>query len=242
MSSRIWAIVPAGGTGLRMNACIPKQYLQLGEHPIIEHTLRRLCCCDSVDQVVVGIAKGDSHWQQLAFNDAKLVAVINAGTDRAETVENCLQFIVEQGGEDDWALVHDAARPCVRVSEIIHLIDAVIGNADGGILAVPLSDTIKRGVAEGAENEILETVPRDDLWRAMTPQLFKVGELLSAIRMARVSGEKLTDEASAMEAAGVQVLLVPCSQDNIKITLPQDIPFAEMILRAQRQEMKPEVQ
>ena len=224
-----------------MNASMPKQYLQLGEHPIIEHTLRRLCCCEPVDQVVVGIAKGDSHWLQLAFNDAKLAAVINAGTERAETVENCLRYIVEQGGEDDWALVHDAARPCVRVSEINRLIDSVIGNADGGILAVPLSDTVKRGVAEGVENEILETVPRDDLWRAMTPQLFKVGELLSSISTARVNGEKLTDEATAMEAVGVQVLLVPCSQDNIKITLPQDIPFAEMILRAQQQEMKPEV-
>ncbi len=217
-----------------MNTAIPKQYLALNGHSVIEHTLGRLCDCDLVSQLVIGIANNDAHWPQLGFDHKKLAAVVDAGAERVDTVENCLRFIVQHGGAEDWALVHDAARPCVRVAEIQALITTVSEHTNGGILAVPLSDTIKRS---GKAGTILETVPRDDLWRAMTPQLFKVGELLSAINNARSGGLSVTDEASAMEAAGIQPLLVPCSPDNIKITLPQDIQFAHMILQAQQGEV-----
>jgi 2-C-methyl-D-erythritol 4-phosphate cytidylyltransferase len=229
-------VVPAGGTGSRMHAAIPKQYLRVDGRPVIEHTLERICQSASVDQVVIGIAQADLNWAELEYNNQKLVAVVAAGTERSDTVEKCLQYIVEQGGEGDWALVHDAARPCVRDADIKRLVDSVIGHADGGILALPLSDTIKRGGRNPAASVILETVPREGLWRAMTPQLFKVGELLSAILQARVNGVSLTDEASAMEETAAKIVLVPCSPDNIKITLPQDIQFAEMILRAQQHE------
>ena len=233
----IWAVIPAGGTGSRMNAAIPKQYLPVGGRPVIEHTLARICQCSSVSRVVVGIARADLNWPQLNFNSEKLTAVVEAGAERADTVANCLQFIVEQGGEADWVLVHDAARPCIRVSDIERLLGAVIEIADGGILALPLSDTIKRSGQNTTAGIILETVPREGLWRAMTPQLFKAGELLSAIEQARLEGVSLTDEASAMEVTAAKTMLVPCSQDNIKITLPQDIQFAEMILRAQQLEV-----
>jgi len=238
MPARIWAVVPAGGTGSRMNAVTPKQYMHVGGRTVIEQSLARICQCPLVDRVVIGIAKADLNWSELDFKNEKLAGVVEAGTERVDTVENCLQFIVEQGGEDDWALVHDAARPCVRVSDINRLVETVIGCVDGGILALPLSDTIKRGGHSSAAGIVLETVPRDGLWRAMTPQLFKVGELLSAIQRARVNGLSLTDEASAMEVTGAQTILVPCSPDNIKITLPQDIQFAEMILNAQQYEEK----
>ena len=238
MNQKVWAIVPAGGTGSRMNTVIPKQYLPLNRRSVIEHTLSRLCECDSVSQLVIGIANNDAHWPQLGFKHKKLAAVVQAGAERVDTVENCLRFIVQQGGAEDWALVHDAARPCVRVAEIEALISTVNDHAAGGILAVPLSDTIKRSGKAGMGSKILETVPRDDLWRAMTPQLFKVGDLLSAIEKAHSRGMLVTDEASAMEAWGVQPLLVPCSPDNIKITLPQDIQFAQMILQAQQGEKK----
>lgn len=229
-------MVPAGGTGSRMHAAIPKQYLRVDGRPVIEHTLERICQSPLVDQVVVGIAQADLNWAELEYNNYKLAAVVAAGAERSDTVENCLQYIVECGGEGDWALVHDAARPCVREADIKRLVESVIGHADGGILALPLSDTIKRGGRNFAASVILETVSRDGLWRAMTPQLFVVGELLSAICQARVNGLSLTDEASAMEETAARIVLVPCSPDNIKITLPQDIHFAEMILRAQQHE------
>jgi len=238
MNHKIWAIVPAGGTGSRMNTVIPKQYLALNGRSVIEYTLGRLCKCDSVSQLVVGIANNDVHWPQLTFENKKPAAVVEAGVERVDTVENCLRFIIQQGGAEDWALVHDAARPCVRAVEIEALIEAVSEHTQGGILAVPLTDTIKRSGKAGMVGRILETVPRDELWRAMTPQLFKAGDLLRAIKNARSRGVPVTDEASAMEAAGVQPLLVPCSPDNIKITLPQDIQFAQMILQAQQEEAK----
>lgn len=237
MRQKIWAIVPAGGIGSRMNSAIPKQYLPLNGCTVIEQTLARLCACDSVNQLLIGIAKNDTYWQQSGFENKKLTAVVEAGAERVNTVENCLRYIEQQGGAEDWALVHDAARPCVRVAEMDALIEAVVGHAEGGILAVALSDTIKRGEQTDTANKILQTVPRDDLWRAMTPQLFKVGDLLSAIQTARARNVLITDEASAMETAGVQPLLIPCSPDNIKITLPQDIQFAQMILQAQEGEV-----
>ncbi len=238
MPSKIWAVIPAGGTGSRMNTVIPKQYLPVSGRAVIEHTLARICQCSSVNHVVVGIARADLNWPQLSFDHDKLTAVVEAGTERVDTVANCLQFIVEQGGEADWVLVHDAARPCIRVSDIERLLAAVIGYTDGGILALPLSDTIKRSRQNTTAGVILETVSREGLWRAMTPQVFKAGELLSAIEQARLEGVSLTDEASAMELTAAQTMLVPCSPDNIKITLPQDIQFAEMILRAQQHEEK----
>ena len=221
-----------------MNAAIPKQYLPVGGRLVIEHTLARICQCSSVNRVVVGIASADLEWPQLNLNYEKLTAVVEAGTERSDTVANCLRYIVGHGGEADWVLVHDAARPCIRVSDIERLLAAVIGYADGGILALPLSDTIKRGGQNTTARIILETVSREGLWRAMTPQLFKAGELLSAIEQARLSGVSLTDEASAMELTAAQTMLVSCSPDNIKITLPQDIQFAEMILHGQQLEVR----
>ena len=235
MTKRVWAVVPAGGVGSRMGTALPKQYLRLMGTPVIQYTLERLCECASVDRLVLGISRNDPHWAALGYQHPRLAAVVDAGQERVDTVENCLRAIEEQGGAEDWALVHDAARPCVRPDEIDRLIDTVRQRGEGGILAVRVSDTIKRSHRESTPR-ILETVPRDALWRAMTPQLFRVGELLNAIQHAREAGAVITDEASAMEAAGVQPLLLSCSPDNIKITLPRDIQFAEMILRAQQGE------
>jgi len=236
MRARIWAVIPAGGVGSRMHSTTPKQYLLLGGMSVIEQTLARLTQLDSVDCVLLGVNKQDSHWQGLNYHHPKLTGVVEAGAERADTVENCLQQIVAQGGEQDWALVHDAARPCVRAVDIQTLIDSVVDTGQGGILAVPLSDTIKRGSAGVGMANIEQTVSRKNLWRAMTPQMFKVGTLLSAIQDARKAGVTLTDEASAIEATGCSPLLIPCAPDNIKITLPQDIAMAETILLAQQNE------
>lgn len=233
MARRIWAVIPAGGVGSRMDAKVPKQYMLIDAQPMLLRTLKRVCDIESVSKLVIGIAKEDAHWPRLSFSHPKLAEIVNAGASRVDTVLNCLLKIESLGAADDWALVHDAARPCVRQAEVSGLINTCLSENTGGILALPLSDTIKRAQAASRPSRIETTVSREHLWRAMTPQLFKVGELLSAIQSAKKSGANITDEASAMEAAGFQPLLVPCSPDNIKVTYPQDITFAEMILKTQ---------
>ncbi len=234
MSGKIWAVVPAGGVGSRMNSAIAKQYLALHGRPLILRTLERLFEVSDIDALVLGVAVDDAHWPALAYQHSKLAAVVTAGAERVDTVAQCLRYIVEQGGENDWALVHDAARPCVRSEDIRALIKTVLQQQRGGILAVPLSDTIKRGVPDREIACVEKTVSREHLWRAMTPQMFPVGTLLSAIEAGQRSGYEMTDEASAMEACGEKPLLLPCAPDNIKITLPQDLALAGMILRAQQ--------
>ena len=232
MAAKIWAVIPAGGLGARMNSAKAKQYLMLNERPVIAHTLARLASVPAINRLVVGVASDDKLWRKLDIRHDKPISTVDAGLTRADTVGNCLKFIIDQGGADDWALVHDAVRPCVRADEVQGLIAQVLRDDRGGILALPLSDTLKRS-NEGQDARIIETVPRDNLWRAMTPQMFKVSALLGAIEQANKAKRNITDEASAMEALGMQPLLLPCSPDNIKITYPQDLQMAEMILRTQ---------
>lgn len=236
MSTRIWAVVPAGGSGSRMNATVPKQYLLLNGAPILHHTLNRLSQVESIAGLVVGIARGDEYWQKSAFIHPKLVATVEAGEHRVDTVLNCLLELEKRGAStaDDWALVHDAARPCVRPDEIARLMNTCLRERSGGILALALSDTIKRAINVDGSLRVKQTVSRDNLWRAMTPQLFKISDLLAAIQSAKSNKLEITDEASAMEAAGFQPLIVPCSSDNIKITYPEDLRLAEMILAVQK--------
>ncbi len=234
MAVKIWAVIPAGGVGTRMLAGQPKQYLSLHRKPLVEHTIARLARVPQIDRMVIGIAKSDTQWRNLDFPEKQHVTPIEAGSQRVDTVENCLRYIIREGGQQDWALVHDAARPCVRPSEIQNLIEAIIQANSGGLLALPMSDTLKRGAQVDSQAvRVIDTIPRENLWRAMTPQMFKVGELHAAIVRARGQGVQITDEASAMEAFGVQPLLIPSSPDNIKITHPDDIRFADMILSAQ---------
>lgn len=238
MNYKVWAVVPAGGVGARMCSDIPKQYMGLIGKSVLIHALERVCSVPSVFGAVVGISDQDQQWTSQKVATKKQIFTAKAGAERVDTVQNCLTKILEVGSDQDWALVHDAARPCVKVDEISELIARVLANtrsdaqaADGGILAVPLSDTIKRASVNA--DIINETVPREALWRAMTPQLFKVGDLLQAIEHAKHEGVHITDDSSAMEAYGCKPLLVPCSPDNIKITLAEDINFAEMILNSQ---------
>lgn len=218
-----------------MESALPKQFMALDGRPMLERTLARLSACPTVDSLVVGVDTENAHW--LALDDSRIKPLLTAapGAERVDTVAGCLREICARKGEQDWALVHDAARPCVRVRDIERLIEEVRKQADGGILAVPLADTIKRADAQGW---IEHTVPRARLWRAMTPQLFRVGPLLAAIGAALRDGVEVTDEASAMEYAGAQVRLVACSPDNIKVTLPEDVVFAERILRGQSEEQQ----
>ncbi len=230
----IWALVPAGGQGLRMQAPLPKQYLPLLGSPVILHTLERLCTHPRVRGVMVGIADQDRHWQMLIpmlANLPKFLGKYSGGETRAQTVLNGLKALSKHAKSDDWVLVHDAVRPCVRHADIDKLIAAVGNDPEGGLLALPVSDTVKRVDNEG---RVIETVRREGLWRAATPQMFRIGALASALETALKQGSEITDEASAIEAAGGHPRVVACHADNIKVTLPEDLALAELYLKQQQ--------
>ena len=230
----IWALVPAGGQGLRMQASLPKQYLLLLGRPVILHTLERLCTHPRVRGVMVGISDQDRHWQALIpmlANLPKFLGKYPGGETRAHTVLNGLKALSKHAKSDDWVLVHDAVRPCVRHADIDKLIAAVGNDREGGLLALPVSDTVKRVDNEG---RVVETIRREGLWRAATPQMFRIGTLVSALESALKQGNEITDEASAIEAAGGQPRVVSCHADNIKVTLPEDLALAELYLKQQQ--------
>ena len=224
------AVIPAAGIGSRMGAEVPKQYLKVAGKTVIEQTLERLLRLPGLENIVVALGEGDPFWPGLVIsNDTRLVTV-KGGKERADSVLNGLYKLRQLGSDDDWVLVHDAARPCVRLTEIELLIETCVNHRQGGILATPVHDTMKRS---DNHNRILETIPRENLWHACTPQLFRIGELTEAIEGALESGYPVTDEASAMERAGQQPLLVECSLANIKITRPDDLALAEFYLRGE---------
>ena len=226
---KIWGIVPAAGVGKRMNVDRPKQYLQLAGRSVIEQTLSRLLTSDVFTAVVVAVSPEDRYWPELSImNDAR-VQVANGGAERAESVANALIALTTQAAEDDWVLVHDAARACVTASDIHLLIDALKNDPVGGILALPVHDTLKR-VDEG---RIGETIDRSRIWRALTPQMFRFGRLKAALQEAARLGAVVTDEASALERVGKMPLIVEGRPDNIKITRPEDLPLAEFYMEQQ---------
>jgi len=233
-SSSVWALVPAAGVGSRMASCHPKQYLMLRDKPVIRHTLERLAQLDMLAGIYVGISASDQYWEEImadvdAINDKPVRAYVG-GRERADTVLNGLAALARVAGDSDRVLVHDAARPCVRTEDINELVLRVGTQADGGLLALPVADTVKRA---GADQRCTETVPRDGLWRALTPQFFPISHLRAALKTALERGESITDEASAMELAGFAPQLVIGHSDNIKITHPEDLRMAGFYLDMQ---------
>ncbi|MHB8621909.1 MAG: 2-C-methyl-D-erythritol 4-phosphate cytidylyltransferase [Sulfuricaulis sp.] len=231
---RIWALVPAGGQGLRMQAALPKQYLPLLGRPVIWHSLERLGAHPRIHGVLVGISRQDNSWQTLAAEIERLPKFrgkYTGGDTRARTVLNGLQELLKHAQLDDWVLVHDAVRPCVRRMDIDKLISTVASGEQGGLLAFSISDTVKRVDYDG---RVLETVNRTGLWRAATPQMFRIKSLIQALERAMGNGIEITDEASAIEAAGGHPRVVACHLDNIKITLPEDIALAELYMKQQQ--------
>jgi len=230
-NARLYAVVPAAGTGSRMAASLPKQYLSLFGRTVAEHTLARLLGFAPLEKIVVATAATDLWWPQLGVAHHLRVRSVLGGGTRAHSVLNALTLLQNDAGPDDWVLVHDIARPCLRLSDIEHLIERV--GKDGAILAAPLTDTIKR---TSQHQQIAETISRETLWRALTPQLFPLMSLQHALTTALAASVVVTDEASAMEYAGFSPLLVQGHADNIKITLPADLPLAGFYLERQRQE------
>lgn len=225
----IWAIIPAAGIGSRMQADKPKQYLSLGERTVLGQSLHRLATHPSIAGIIIALAENDSWWTETQKNSTCPIITTIGGDTRADSVLYALKTLADHA-EDAWALVHDAARPCLRHSDIDKMISVLLPDSEGGILGSPVNDTMKRVNKHG---RITETVSRQGLWRAATPQLFRANTLQHALMSAKENGQLVTDEASAMELAGYQPRMVKGHADNIKITLPQDLALAQYYLQQQ---------
>lgn len=230
MNQKFWGVIPAAGVGARMGADRPKQYLDLLGKTVIEHTLERLLAAELFAGIAVSVSPEDPYWPELAISRHPLVHTARGGKERADSVNNGLVFLERMADADDWVLVHDAARPCVHVHDIRKLATVLSDDAVGGILAQPVHDTLKR-VEDGA---ILETVDRRQIWRALTPQMFRLGALHQALNDAAARGQMVTDEASALELMGQRPRIVEGRPDNIKITRPEDLPLAAFYLEEQK--------
>ncbi len=227
-----WAIVPAAGIGERMGAGLPKQYLPLADRPVLLHTLDRLLTAPRVAGVVLALRADDTWWSTLRYAPDKPLHVVTGGDSRAASVLAALDHLARHAGADTPVLVHDAVRPLLHGADITRLCDEPL-DEHGCLLATPLTDTVKRADAAG---HITETVPRENLWAVQTPQRFRLDTLRTALRQALAAGVEPTDEAQAMERAGFRPRLVPGRRDNLKITVPQDLPLAQCLLAAQAEE------
>ncbi len=217
------AIVPAGGSGARYGTVLPKQYSVIAGRTVIEHSLRALQSCSAIEHIFVNVQHNDEYADEVVAAVPGVTILRCAGATRAETVQSALAAIARQIKRDAWVLVHDAARPCVLPSDVARLIESAGAHGVGGLLATPVSDTLKRGTAG---NEIAETISRDKMWRAQTPQMFRYETLVHALN----ASPDVTDEAQAIEALGMTPLLVAGSGRNIKVTLPEDAELAEFYL------------
>jgi len=232
----IWAVLPAAGIGKRMLSDIPKQYLTLIDRPVIEHTINRLLAVDQVKGIVVSLQPDDPYWSDVQIKTDKPVLVAAGGEERCHSVMYALELLSRQSGykaESAWALVHDAVRPCVSIDDIHKLIESAAGSESGGLLAMPVRDTMKR---QDDEQRVKQTVDRSGLWHALTPQLFSCDRLSAALMSALEAGFLVTDESSAMERAGHSPRLVQGREDNIKITRPADLRLAELYMKARSEE------
>ena len=232
----IWAIVPAAGRGARFGGALPKQYLDIAGVPLIGYALRAVLAHPSVGGAMVVLSEGDELWPGWTEIDGKPIRTCVGGAERADSVLAGLAALPDEVRPDDFVLVHDAARPCLRASDLERLLDLGRGDPVGAILAAPVRDTLKRA---GGDGGIDGTESRDRLWRALTPRLFRRFQLTRALEAARDAGIVVTDESMAMERQGHRPLLVEGSDDNLKVTTPADLPLAEFLLRLARERRMP---
>lgn len=230
-AERLWAVVPAAGEGGRLGAARPKQYLPVLGRTVLEWSLQALLDGVPLAGVVVVLAPQDTLWPRLPLAGDPRIRACEGGVSRHASVARGLAALDRQGAApEDAVLVHDGARPCVRPADIRRLADAAAGSPDGGLLAAPVRDTLKRAAGAGT---VAATVSREGLWQAFTPQLFPLGALRAAL--AACGDTPVTDEAEAMERHGARPRLVEGAADNIKLTYASDLPLVEAILAARRQ-------
>lgn len=221
VNQKIYAIVPAAGMGMRANTTQPKQFLSIGKHTIIEYALAPLIARDDIEKIVV-VLNDQQQWRNLPIAKHPKIITTQGGDTRSQSVLNGLAALAAT--EDDWIVVHDAARPCLSDSELAHLLAAIADHPVGGLLATPVRDTLKKSDAEGC---IENTVDRSDLWQAQTPQCFRFGLLQQALTKYR----DVTDESEAVERLGYRAKLVPGLLTNFKVTHPEDIQLAQKLVR-----------
>jgi len=231
--SNFWVILPAAGTGSRMAADRPKQYLQLSDQTILEHTINCFLSHPAFQTVLLGLSEDDQYWAQLPLAQDSRIQVFKGGAERVDSVLNGLAFIDARAKPDDWVWVHDAARPCLTHAEIDKLIDSLEVKEDGVVLAVPVHDTVKR--ANDSFN-VETTVDRRGLWRAMTPQVFRFTQLKQALEQSLADNVCVTDESSAIEYVGGKPFLVQGSDRNIKVTHPSDLKVAARTMQENSEE------
>lgn len=221
-------VVPAAGVGKRMQAQCPKQYLTIGGSTILEHTVMRLLSHPAIDQVILAVSQNDGYFVDTPLVNNPKVLRVNGGEERVDSVLAGLEMVDHK--QYPWVLVHDAARPCLSHKDLDALIDSCLTTNNGGLLAAPVRDTMKRS---NDKQQVETTVDRSTLWHALTPQMYRGEQLINAIKKAQADNVVITDESSAIEYAKYPSLLVEGRSDNIKITRPDDLALATFILAQQ---------
>ena len=224
----IWAVVPAAGSGRRLGGEIPRSDREIAGAPLMEHTLRALLQSPDIRGIVVALDPSDRRADAIDSLSDVRVQTTPGGAKRADSVMAGLELLAAEGAEDDWVLVHDAARPCLQLESLAALIERARQSGEGVILAEPVADTLKQ---VGNDGQISRTVDRQSLWRAQTPQLFPLFALRAALGLCLEEGLSVTDEAMAMEWAGEPVHVVEGPSSNIKVTVEADLAFADLVLR-----------
>jgi len=233
----VWAVIPAAGSGSRMHSSTPKQYLSFQGKTVLEHCLDRLLSHPEIAGCVLVLDDSDEHWDRLGYMPAKPLFTTSGGAERHDSVYSGLTTLQHRCGNEVMALVHDAARPLVSHDELDRVIEAAKQRTAGAILASPVTDTLKK---QNERMEIDSTLPREGLWRALTPQVFHLSPLLNALKRVIAEGIKITDDAQALEMNGYAPALVEGSVNNFKITAPGDLRLAEKIWLNQRNQQDDE--
>jgi len=228
MPARFFGLIPAAGSGARFGSTVPKQYAEIAGQPMLFHAVRALAAHPAIEVVFVVLAAGDEHYSKVDWSvfGERVAPLFCGGPTRRTSVHNGLIAIADTADPDDWVLVHDAARPCLDAETLARLVETLEGDTVGGILAVPVADTLKR---VGDDDRILRTESRDGLWQAQTPQMFRHGILAQALGAA---GD-VTDEAAAVEAIGLAPRLVKGSARNLKVTYPDEVAVAAALIAAE---------
>ena len=222
-----WVVIPAAGVGARMQADRPKQYLSLAGRSILEHTLDCFLDHPGLKGLVVCLAAADPYWPELVCAADPRIQRAEGGSERADSVLSGLRALAGLGARDqDWVLVHDAARPNLAREDLQRLLEALADDPVGGLLALPARDTLKRAQPDG---RVLETVDRSHVWQAFTPQMFRFGALQQALSSALKEGATITDEASAIELSGLAPRLIEGRADNLKVTRPEDLQLLRLL-------------
>lgn len=225
-SSKYFAIIPAAGKSYRMETTVAKPFLRLKDKTIIEYSINPFLACSLFEKIAVVVNMQDSYWKDISLQSNPKVLIAQGDEARYLSVFNGLLALDGIAQSEDWILVHDAARPCIKIELILKLIEQVQEHSVGGILTIKGRDTIK----QASDGKIFRTIDRNDVWFAQTPQMFRYGKLYTALQNAIESKLPITDEAQAIEMLGLHPVMVEGCSSNIKVTYPEDLPLAEFYL------------